>query len=756
MLLRFILAGACCCIAAQETFVLSRGGKITTEGAAQQRFAPCSTFKIPNSLIALETSVAPDPEFRLQYDPKRDGEQHGAWSRDQDLRSAVRYSAAWYFREIARRVGPERMKDWLERFDYGNQAITPGVDRFWLGQDLAVSALEQVRFLERLQQRQLGVSDRTTDLAREMIRLETAPDYVWYGKTGSCRHAGGEWILWHVGFVQRGAESATYALNLSGPTYSEAAARRARLVREKLSRAGLIAVEAPDARTQMQARIDAALRTFAGKVSLFAKNLDTGEQYGINPDARVRTASTIKLPIMAAVFAAVQQGKVRWHDRIGVRPQDKVGGSGVIHELADGTKLTLRDLVHLMIVVSDNTATNLVVDHVAADFVNAQMDKLGLKQTRALRKVLGSGPAAGHSREGLQEEYKAFGLGVSTPREMVTLIEKLSRGQIVTAEASADMLAILQRQQLKDGIGRKRASEVASKSGSLDALRSDVGLVRSSGGRIAIAVTVDGMPRTDYSPDNAGNLLISELSELLVEGLAAPLAEISNMDGPEKVVELKAQIDHVQGIHVDAERLWVSWVDRKGRTGHLGEFELSTGKLVRSTEVQKGARYHPGGIAGDGASIWVPVAEYSPRSSALIQKRNRETLEVEAEFEVPDHIGCVAVFGDRVFGGNWDSREIYTWDRAGNVLAIRPNTAGTSYQDLKAVGDTLIAAGLRGGEGAVDWLAADDLSLRKRVRVGRTNRGVILTHEGMAIAGGRIYFVPEDGPSRLLVYRSPW
>jgi beta-lactamase class A len=588
-----------------------------------------------------------------------------------------------------------------------------------------------------------------------MIRLETAANYTWYGKTGSCQDASGSWVLWHVGFVERGGQAATYALNLSGATYAETAARRARLVREKLSRAGLIAAAAPDRRTQMAARIDEAIRGFAGEVSLYAKNLDTGEEFAIEPDRRVRTASTIKLPIMAGAFAAVEQGKARWDEAIEMREADKVSGSGVIREFAVGTKLTLRDLVHMMIVVSDNTATNLVIDRITADLVNAEMDKLGLTQTRSMRKVLGAGAQSGHSKAGLLEENKPFGLGSSTPREMAMLIEKLERGEVISADASREMLDILGRQQYKDGIGRRRNAEVASKSGSLDALRSDVGLVRSVGGRIAMAVTVDKMPRIDYSPDNAGNRLISELAELMIEGLSAPVSELGGPDGPESSVELHATIDHVQGLHVEGDRVWVSWVDRKAKTGHLGEFSLATGRMVRSVEVQKGERYHPGGIAGDGASIWVPVAEYRARSSAVIQKRNRDTLALEAEFAAADHIGCVALLGERVFGGNWDSRLIYSWDRSGRLLSMRPNPAQTRYQDLKAVDGALVGSGLRGDGGAIDWLDPDDLRLRRRVIVGKSNRGVVLTHEGMAIAGDRVYLVPEDGPSRVLVYRFP-
>ena len=103
---------------------------------------------------------------------------------------------------------------------------------------------------------------------------------------------------------------------------------------------------------------------------------------------------------------------------------------------------------------------------------------------------------------------------------MVRLIELLDKGQLVNAEASKSMIAILRRQQYKDGIGRHLDGfQVASKSGALDALRSDVGLVVRKNEKYAIAITVDAMPKTDYSPDNAGNILISDLTALLLEKL---------------------------------------------------------------------------------------------------------------------------------------------------------------------------------------------------------------------------------------------
>ncbi len=268
-------------------------------------------------------------------------------------------------------------------------------------------------------------------------------------------------------------------------------------------------------------------KNFQGKVYLYAKNLDTGAECALGADERVRTASTIKLPVLCALSASIAAGRLKWEDRVTLRDRDKVSGSGVLTELADGTTLSLRELANLMIVVSDNTATNLVLDRLTADAVNDYMDAIGLRQTRCNRKVRGDGTqlraAEGWSKAGRLEENSRFGLGVSTPREMVRLLEMLERGAIVNPKISSEIIATLKRQQLKDGIGRHATDfEVASKSGSLDRLRSDVGIGYTKGGRIAIAATVDDMPGTDYSPDNPANLLIWEISKVLIDGLARP------------------------------------------------------------------------------------------------------------------------------------------------------------------------------------------------------------------------------------------
>jgi beta-lactamase class A len=276
----------------------------------------------------------------------------------------------------------------------------------------------------------------------------------------------------------------------------------------------------------LAAQIEALTKDFKGSVVLYAKNLRHGKEFEIGADTRVRTASTIKLPILAALESLVEAGKVKWDERIALKPGDKVSGSGVLSSLADNTELTVRNLAILMIIVSDNTATNLILDRITADAVNDYLDTIGLTVTRSNRKVRGDGTKlaapTGWSKAGQKEENSKYGLGVSTPREMVKLLEMLHKGKVVSAEASKDILEIMKNQQVKDGIGRHEINGwiVASKSGSLDALRSDVGIVYTTSGPIAMAITVDGMPVTDYSPDNVGDILISKIAHVLVAGLA--------------------------------------------------------------------------------------------------------------------------------------------------------------------------------------------------------------------------------------------
>src|SRR6266436_699682 len=189
----------------------------------------------------------------------------------------------------------------------------------------------------------------------------------------------------------------------------------------------------------LDARVRAETASCKGKVFLFAKNLDTGKTYSLEGDERVRTARTIKIAVMIEAFGRVAEGRAKWNDELVLTKAARYGGSGVLPELADGLRLTLRDCVNLMMLISDNTATNMVLDYLTTDAVNARMDSLGIKQTRIMRRV-GSGD---ESKEGKLEENKRFGLGATTPHEMVQIMEKLDRGEVISKTVSKEMIDLM-------------------------------------------------------------------------------------------------------------------------------------------------------------------------------------------------------------------------------------------------------------------------------------------------------------------------
>ena len=266
----------------------------------------------------------------------------------------------------------------------------------------------------------------------------------------------------------------------------------------------------------LDARVRAEITPFKGKVSLFAKNLDTGETYSFNGDERVRTASTIKVAVMIEAFTRVAEGRAKWTDELVLTKSARYGGSGVLPELADGLRLTLRDCINLMMVVSDNTATNMVLDYLTTDAVNSRMNSLGFKDTRIMRRIGGGG----ESKEGKEPDNKRFGLGATTPHEMVQILKQLDAGEIVNKTASKEMIDLMKREQVRFAIGRTIWDvPIASKYGALDALRSCVAIVYSKHGKIAMAITVDDMPEVNWSVDNPGYLLMSRLSLILLEGL---------------------------------------------------------------------------------------------------------------------------------------------------------------------------------------------------------------------------------------------
>jgi len=189
---------------------------------AAQRFSPCSTFKIPNSLIALDTGVATGADFVIPWDRERDppepwwDELGLDWKRDHTLATAFRNSVVWYYREIARRIGKARMDDYLARFGYGNRDTSGGIDRFWLTSSLEISADEQVEFLGRFYDGRLGASERATRDTKEILVLERGDGWTLSAKTGGGEMANGRHLGWFVGYVERGENVFFFALNIEG------------------------------------------------------------------------------------------------------------------------------------------------------------------------------------------------------------------------------------------------------------------------------------------------------------------------------------------------------------------------------------------------------------------------------------------------------------------------------------------------------------------------------------------------------------
>lgn len=170
---------------------------------------PASTFKIPNSLIGLESGVIPDIDFVIPWDGiSRDIK---AWNQDHSLKSAFAASAVPYYQELARRVGYPRMHELLAKLDYGKMDLRAGnLDEFWLRGHSRITPREQVRFLARLVKRELPFSRRSQDLVESIMLRESTPTYQYFGKTGWVFENGHE-TGWFVGFLRRGDQAWTFA-----------------------------------------------------------------------------------------------------------------------------------------------------------------------------------------------------------------------------------------------------------------------------------------------------------------------------------------------------------------------------------------------------------------------------------------------------------------------------------------------------------------------------------------------------------------
>jgi beta-lactamase class A len=258
--------------------------------------------------------------------------------------------------------------------------------------------------------------------------------------------------------------------------------------------------------------------TYGGHLGMMAKDLKTGEIISYNATERFPTASVIKLPVMAAFFSLAEEGKVDPAVQVLLRQEDKKPGSGILQMLSDGKSLTLADAVRLMIVLSDNTATNLVLDQLGDTHearlrnVNEFLVKRGLHNTRILNRL--------YSVETKQSSPEAlrYGVGVSTPEDMVMLLEALYRKTLASPASCDQMLEILKQQFYGDMIPRFlpvadcKYLQVAHKTGGVQETKADVGLILSDRADIAIAIFVDKHPDHEEDDENLATLLAARVA----------------------------------------------------------------------------------------------------------------------------------------------------------------------------------------------------------------------------------------------------
>ena len=190
---------------------------------AGRRFVPASTFKITNSLIALETGAVSNVDEVLPYGGEPQPFAH--WERDMSMREAIAMSNIAVYQGVARRVGKERMTEMLHRLDYGNGETGEIIDRFWLDGPLEISAVEQTRFLARLANGDLPLSAEVQHSVRDILLLDEKDGARLYGKTGWAFADGGGGLGWFVGWTEKDGELRSFALNIDMTENAQASLR---------------------------------------------------------------------------------------------------------------------------------------------------------------------------------------------------------------------------------------------------------------------------------------------------------------------------------------------------------------------------------------------------------------------------------------------------------------------------------------------------------------------------------------------------
>jgi beta-lactamase class A len=265
----------------------------------------------------------------------------------------------------------------------------------------------------------------------------------------------------------------------------------------------------------LAARLAPLAKAHKGKVAIAVKHLETGESFFLDADGVMPTCSLIKLPVLIEAYLQADEGKFKLTDMVALKGADKVPGSGILtYHFSEGASLCVRDLVRLMIAYSDNTATNMVIDKVGIASVNKRMAEWGLKETRLNAKVF-----RGSTTSVAPERTKRYGLGSTTAREMVSLLEELMLSDRIRPPLKQAILHHLRKNEDKDKFPRLLpvGTTVVHKDGAVSNARTDAGLLFTPAGVIAVCVLTDRNADQRWVRDNAGNLLCARVARAVCD-----------------------------------------------------------------------------------------------------------------------------------------------------------------------------------------------------------------------------------------------
>jgi beta-lactamase class A len=272
------------------------------------------------------------------------------------------------------------------------------------------------------------------------------------------------------------------------------------------------------AQDSLESVLSPLIKAHKGKVALAVKNLETGESFAYQGTEPMVTASLIKFPIMIETYRQAAEKTVDLDKPITLKDADKVPGSGILTaHFSSGATFPLRDAIHLMIVYSDNTATNLVLDQIGIGSTAKTMEAMGYPNTKAHSKIFRRDTSV------FPERSKVFGIGSTTADEMVRLLEALHKKQLVSPEASDAMFKQMAACDDKDKFSRflPPGTKVAFKTGSLDAAKTVAGLMITPGGPVAVCVLTDENEDKRWVADNAGTRLCAEVAKAAYDYFAS-------------------------------------------------------------------------------------------------------------------------------------------------------------------------------------------------------------------------------------------